>query len=87
MSTGTKPGWYPGRCKDCASEDLVGARCATCRAAHNERESKRRKARRKAGTCTVCGSPAAVVGGEPLTVCKVHREYYRRRDAAARAGS
>lgn len=83
MTTGTKPGWYPGRCKDCASEDLVGARCKACRAAHNEREANRREARRKAARCTVCGAKAVLVDGAPLATCKVHREYYRARARVA----
>lgn len=82
MSTGTVPGWYPGRCKDCAEPALEdAARCDECRVAHNAREARRRKARRKAGECTVCGASAVVVDGEPLATCKVHREYYRARQA------
>ncbi len=80
MTTGTKPGWYPGRCKECAAPALEGMhRCAECRTAHNAREAARRKARRKAGVCTVCGAKAVLVDGATLTTCKTHREYYRER--------
>jgi hypothetical protein len=76
------PGWYPGRCKDCAEPALDGMqRCAVCRVAHNAREAKRRKARRKAGECTVCGAKAIVVDGWTLSTCETHREYYRARAA------
>lgn len=79
MATGTVPGWYPGRCKDCPSEDLVGARCETCRVEHNAREVTRRKARRKARQCSVCGGKAAVVDGVALATCQTHREYFATR--------
>jgi hypothetical protein len=82
MSAGTKSGWYPGRCKDCAEPALEdAARCAECRVAHNARETARRKARRKAALCTVCGAKAVTVDGVALTTCKLHREYYRARAA------
>jgi hypothetical protein len=82
MTTGTVPGWYPGRCRECAEPALEGMhRCAECRVAHNAREAARRKARRKAGQCTVCGAKATVVDGEPRSTCKVHGEYYRARAA------
>lgn len=82
MTTGTRSGWYPGRCKDCASTDLVGARCAECSAAHNAREAARRAERKADGKCTVCGERAVRVDGGALTTCKAHREYYRARAAA-----
>lgn len=75
------PGWYPGRCKDCASTDLVGARCAACAAAHSAREAVRRAERKAAGKCTVCGERAVRVDGQTLTTCKAHREYFRARAA------
>jgi len=59
-----------------------GARCCEpCRLKHNRRaaESRARLKRKKA--CTVCGAPAVVVDGQPLTLCKTHREYYRARAA------
>jgi aerobic-type carbon monoxide dehydrogenase small subunit (CoxS/CutS family) len=56
-------------------------RCAECRLAHNAREAARRKARRTAALCTVCGAKAVTVDGEPLSTCKAHREYYRTRAA------
>lgn len=79
MSTGTRSGWYPGRCKDCAEPAVEGARCATCRLAHNARSAKRRAALLAAGQCTVCGGRAVRVAGALLTTCGVHREYYRVR--------
>lgn len=73
------PGWYPGRCKDCASTELVGARCKACAAFHAEREAARRAKRKAAGECVVCGARAARVDGQSLTTCPTHREYYRAR--------
>jgi len=81
MSTGTRSGWYPGRCRECAEPATEGARCADCRVAHNAREAERRRARKAAGACTVCGERAVRVDGVRLTTCAVHREYYRARAA------
>jgi len=76
-------GWYPGRCKDCALPAKGGARCDECRLAHNARETARRDERKARGRCTVCGERAATIGGEALTTCPTHREYYAER---ARSG-
>lgn len=82
MSTGTKPGWYPGRCKDCALSALDGGqRCEQCRRSHNAREARRRASRKAEGKCSVCGERAVKVGGVALTTCATHREYYRARAA------
>jgi hypothetical protein len=86
MATGTVPGWYEGRCKDCsepATKDA--ARCEACRKEHNKVEARRSKARKEAGLCRVCGAKAVVVDGEPLSVCKTHREYYAARARAPRS--
>jgi hypothetical protein len=80
-------GWYPGRCKDCSSEELDGSRCAECKVAHNAREAARRAERQAAGRCTVCGKRAIKVAGVLLTTCKTHREYFRARDEASRRAS
>lgn len=53
-------------------------RCENCRLIHNAREAARRAARKAARKCVVCGK-RAVMG---LTVCAVHREYYRARAAS-----
>lgn len=75
------------RCKDCASPPQYGrARCAACAKAHRAQEAARRAERKAEGKCVVCGARAARVGGEPLTVCPAHREYYRRHDHRRRAG-
>lgn len=76
------PGWYPGRCKDCAATAPKGtSRCDGCRAAHNAREAARRAERRTAGKCVVCGKAAVKIDGKPLRTCKAHREYFRARAA------
>lgn len=82
--TMSAPGWYPGRCKDCAALAPDGARCDVCRVAHNAREAGRRAARKAACKCVVCGKRAAVVAGVALSTCAAHREYYRVRAAASR---
>jgi hypothetical protein len=82
----TPSGWYEGRCKDCAEPAIKNAaRCEACRKEHNKVEARRRRERKEAGLCTVCGGKAIVVDGEPLTTCKTHREYYAERARAARA--
>jgi cob(I)alamin adenosyltransferase len=62
-------GWYPGRCKDCSSEDLVGARCEACGRAHNAREAVRRAERKAKRLCWVCGDKAV----KGLASCEDHR--------------
>lgn len=78
-------GYYPGRCKDCAEPAAEGSvRCDGCRVEHNNREAARRKERRRAKQCRVCGAKAVVVDGEPLSTCRVHRAYYVERAKEAR---
>ena len=62
---------------------LGETRCKNCKALHNARERERRKARREACQCRVCGEPAIVVNGVALSTCPVHREYYSERARAA----
>lgn len=86
MGRATQPGYYEGRCKDCANPALEdSARCDGCRIEHNARETARRKARKKAALCRVCGTKAVVVDGEALSTCRTHRAYYIERGRAARA--
>lgn len=52
-----------------------GRCCEPCRIAHNKREAKRRRTRRKVGGCWVCGQPARVVDGETQRTCELHVSY------------
>lgn len=55
-----RPGYYPGRCKDCARKARKGrSRCKECEAQHRLRSAARRKAFRKALRCVKCGKPVA----------------------------
>ena len=74
-----------GRYAGCTADPPEGrSKCDSCNAEHNRRGAARREALKTAGKCVVCGAKAATVSGVTLTVCKVHREYYRARDEAAR---
>ena len=68
-----------GRELGCTADCPEGGRCDPCRKAHNARETARRQARKAARRCTVCGRKAARVGGQALTTCPTHREYYATR--------
>jgi hypothetical protein len=62
-------------------------RCDNCRRLHNERERKRRQARRKECGCWVCGAVARQVDGVYQATCEAHRTYsadVRRVSAAER---
>lgn len=64
------------RCDACRH---AAVRCKACR---KRRAAVRRGERakwRKLGLCILCGDKCAVVDGEPLTRCKVHREENRVR--------
>jgi hypothetical protein len=64
----------------CGAAVAKGARCCeTCRLEHARRAAEWRARCKRAKACTVCGARAVVVNGSPLTLCKVHREYYRAR--------
>ena len=80
------PGWYPGRCKDCAkaAPKSGAARCKACAKAHAAREAARRAERKAARLCGVCGAPAVRVAGVYRSTCETHREYFRARDEARR---
>ena len=74
-----------GREAGCTADPKPGAtRCDNCKRAHNERERARRKSRRKAHRCTVCGARAVVVNGVALATCQLHREYFAERSALQR---
>lgn len=67
-------GWYPGRCKDCSSEDLVGARCKDCQAAKRKYEAARRAERKRKRQCWACGEPCVKDdSGRWLSSCQAHR--------------
>lgn len=67
-------------CHYCADRPEPGRRsCAVHLLARRELEAARREAMKARSKCVVCGK--GVVTG--LTVCRVHREYYRARAEAA----
>lgn len=78
-----------GREAGCTADCEAGSRCANCRRRHNARETARRIERKARRRCTACGAKAVKVGGQPLTTCQTHREYYaeRARPASAAAPS
>lgn len=75
-----------GRETGCTADPAPGcSRCDHCRRIHNEREAARRKARRKAFACWVCGADAEETApGVFACTCAVHASY---RAARARASA
>lgn len=78
-------------CWDCSSPPLPDARrCRSCNDAHNERERERRRVRREAGLCVVCGDPAVRdAEGRFMSLCDEHRRAYevkREQDKRRRNG-
>lgn len=75
-----------GRYAGCSADPPDDRRmCASCAATHAAKAAARRAELRARKACVVCGKSAAKAHGETLTTCKAHREYYRQRDAEARA--
>ena len=76
-----------GREAGCTADCEAGGRCANCRRLHNARETARRVERKARRRCTACGARAAKVGGQVLTTCQTHREYYAERARLASAAA
>jgi len=75
-----------GREHGCLGETEGGrARCRVCADVHAAREAERRRARRAASACWVCGQDVAIdPEGYQLTTCSAHARYFATRGRKAR---